>query len=271
MQEEVQLEKKNILKKIALIILKLIIIEQIIIVLSLGIDLYNVIIINGQDIYSSVINDGLSIYEAISKGAIQNLSRIRIGAFVIILNIGYFVLKLAKYKKIVLGEKIYKYRFWIAGIIFVLCVLFRMNGSSISCWNGYIGNETTGIVLGKNRGIRSDEWAVFTPMGMSQYYNDFASTSTIIRGTESDVYIVYGQPVKDINIIFRPFQIGYLFLNQEMGLSFFWCGRFIALLLVTFEFGMLITNKNKKLSLVLAIMIALSPTVQWWFAVNRIS
>lgn len=72
----------------------------------------------------------------------------------------------------------------------------------------------------------------------------------------------------DIGTIFRPFLWGYLFLNPGQGLSFFWIGRLIFLLLVSFEFGMLLTNKNKTLSLSYALLVTFSPVVQWWFAIN---
>ena len=271
MQEEMKSESKSRISKIVSVILKWMIAEQIIVVIALGIDVYSLLIANGPSIYDSIIHQGLSIYETIANDILKNMSINRIMVFVILFNVVYFIGKLSQYKKFPLGEKIYQYRFLLVGIIFVFCVLLKVNGSSISCWNGYIGQDTTGIILGKNRGIRSDEWAANTPMAFTQYYNDFKPISSIVRGTNTDIFIVYGQPVKDINIIFRPFQIGYLFLNQEMGLAFFWCGRWLALFLVTFEFGMLITKKHKKFSLVLAMMMTLSPTIQWWFAVNRIS
>ena len=44
----------------------------------------------------------------------------------------------------------------------------------------------------------------------------------------------------------------------------------IALFLATFEFAMLITNKNKKLSLIVTMLITFSPLVHWWFAVNNL-
>ena len=38
--------------------------------------------------------------------------------------------------------------------------------------------------------------------------------------------------------------------------------------MVTFEFGMLVTGKNKRLSVVLSFLISFAPVVQWWFAIN---
>lgn len=116
--------------------------------------------------------------------------------------------------------------------------------------------------------MRTDEFVVNTPLAFSQYMNNFAYFSDIVRGTATDMFIVYGQPVWDIGMIFKPFQLGYLFLNQGQGLSFFWISRLIFLFLISFEFGMLLTNKNKILSFSYALLVTFSPLVQWWFAVN---
>lgn len=170
------------------------------------------------------------------------------------------------------GEKIFKlcyqYRFLIAFVVFVLCVCFEINGSSLGIWAGYFEPHDTGNIVGVSRAIRSDEWAVSTPMMISQYYNDFSYFSDIVRGTQTDMYLVYGQAVADIAIIFRPFYWGYLFLSAGKGLAFFWCGRLIALFLVSFEMFMLISNRDKRLSSAGACLIALAPVVQWWFAIN---
>lgn len=165
---------------------------------------------------------------------------------------------------------IYKYRIAIGVLVFVLCVCFEITGSSIGMWTRYFNGEETGLLLGVNRNIRTDEWAVSTPMALSQYYgeNPFSYFSEIMRGTKTDAFIVYGQAVKDVGMIFRPFYLGYLFLSPAKGMAFFWCGRLIALLLVNFEFGMIITNKRKDFSFIYAILVGISPVVQWWFAIN---
>ncbi len=166
---------------------------------------------------------------------------------------------------------IYKYRFIIAIVLIVLGVLFKLHGSSISYWNNYINIDKldTSLILGTPRSIRSDEWAVTTPLIFSQAFNGFKYFSDILRGgTSTDAFTIYGLPVISLFEIFRPFHLGYLFLGLARGLSFFWISRFIALFLVSFEFFMIFTNKNKRLSLIGSFMISLAPIVQWWFATN---
>ena len=171
------------------------------------------------------------------------------------------------------GEWLFKYRYYIAIVIFLLCILFEVSGSSIGIWKefGMSDVENTGVILGTSRKIRSDEWAVLTPMTFSQKFDGFKYFSDIIRGDKTDVFIVYGLPTLNLMQVFRPFQLGFLFLGLAKGLSFFWCGRLIVLFLIMIELFMLITKKNKLLSVIAAILITLGPAVQWWFAVNGIA
>lgn len=169
-------------------------------------------------------------------------------------------------------DKLYDYRYVIAGIILVICMIFQINGSSIGCWDGVTGyNSDTGLLAGTSRAIRSDEWAVSTPMALAQKANNYNYFNSNIRGGyNSDMFIVYGQPVKDVSIIFRICHIGYILFGSSVGLSFYWCARFLALFLASFEFLMLITNKKKSLSFIGAVMIVFSPTIQWWYATNSL-
>ena len=172
---------------------------------------------------------------------------------------------------------IYLKRFYICIAVFIVCIIFKLNGSSIGMWNRFIDLDTKeGVILGISRGIRSDEWATFSPMMFSQYFDGFKYYSDIIRADSTDVFMVYGLPVMNFLQIFRPFQLGFLFLGISYGLSFFWYGRLIALFIVTFEFMMILTKGKKKnignkyLSFIGAIIVSLSPIIQWWFAVNGI-
>lgn len=169
---------------------------------------------------------------------------------------------------------LYQYRYAISGVIFLLLVLAGIHGSSIQYWQ-YVfeGTEKYNPLIGIFRSVRSDEWAVNTPMMLSQYFNHsgaFPYFSETMRGALTDAFIVYGQPVKNIAVIFRPFHWGYLLLSPENGLSFFWMGRVIGLFLVSFEFAMILCKRNKLLATSYAVLITWAPIVQWWFAVNSL-
>ncbi len=168
-----------------------------------------------------------------------------------------------------IGEFIYKYRFLIALLLLIVLVIGKFNGSSIGLWKNEVEpniDYSNSTIIGTNREVRSDEWLVNTPFAISQKYNEYKYFSDLPRGTKTDMYTTIFVPVKDILIIARPFNIGYLLLGEEYGLSFYWYGRLIALFLVTFELMMLITKKKKLLSLAGAILITGSPLVSWFYS-----
>lgn len=174
-------------------------------------------------------------------------------------------------KRTFLCNFFYDCRWYLGLFVFILAVLLQLHGSSIGMWKKYMidrDHKDLGLVFGEDRSIRTDEWDIFTPMALSQYYNDFGLTSNLPRATETDMFLIYGQPVRDWSMIFRPFQIGYLFLSPAQGLSFYWGGKLIALLLVSLDFGMLITRRKKLLSLAYACAVAFAPITQWWFSIN---
>ena len=168
---------------------------------------------------------------------------------------------------------LYRYRYPIAGMLFVGGVALTFHGSSMSMWNQYCDTGAAPSVyqypiLGVERSIRSDEWDVFTPLAMSQWYNQYGVENAIACAWPTNMLTVYNQPVWDITAIAKPFYWGYLLFGSEIGLSWFWVGRLLALFLVTFEMGMVLTQGNKLYSLMLTVLITFSSVVQWWFAIN---
>lgn len=202
---------------------------------------------------------------------ISNADRLRVFSIISIFILMIVFGRIYGLKKI--GEQLYRFRFLTSGFLFIILIVFEIHGSSIQFWQNYFNGSAViyDTIVGIPRMIRSDEWAVNTPMMLSQYLNGsgvFPYFSETVRGTLTDVFIIYGQPVLDPAVIFRPFHWGYLFLSQAKGLAFFWMGRTIVLFLVSFEFGMKLTKKSKILALSYAILVTWAPIVQWWFAIN---
>ena len=108
-------------------------------------------------------------------------------------------------------DKIFKYRYIVAAVIFAACIFVGINFSSIGCLVEQFGHEDADVILGTSRQIRSDEFGTFTPMTFAQYMDPegkFQYFSSVIRGDKTDVFITYGQPVLSLLMIFRPFQLG---------------------------------------------------------------
>lgn len=191
--------------------------------------------------------------------------RIPIIGAVILFALLHFIFKLDK-----MYNFIYKYRYALAALVLGYILIMEYSGSSIGCYNIAYQPQSAQTydmpILGVKRDIRSDEWNVNTPLAISQgignnkysYYNDK------LRGTTTDMFSIVGTPVLDILILGKPFNIGYILLGASRGLSFFWYGKIIALILVSFEFFMIVTNKKKLLSMFGMILILFSAATQWW-------
>lgn len=124
--------------------------------------------------------------------------------------------KIINFKNKIL-DFIYKYRFIIVIVLIAIGVLFKLHGSSLSIWNGTVLQtdvENSHILFGQTRNIRTDEWAVTTPLTFAQSFNGFKYFSDILRGgTTTDAFSIYGLPVLSIAGIFRPFHLGYMILG----------------------------------------------------------
>ena len=172
-----------------------------------------------------------------------------------------------------IGDFIYKYRILICFIIFILFVFLKIHGSSIGMYNNYIqtGSNKSFFskpIIGVSQLIRSDEWAVHTPMALCQKYENYKIENSIWRAAPTNMATTYNQPIKAFFSIVKPFYWGYFIMDEERGLSWFWCGRTIFLFLITFEFFQIITRRNKLLSLAGSVLTVFSPGIQWWFAIN---
>lgn len=170
-----------------------------------------------------------------------------------------------------LSDWLYRYRFVLAFLLFIGLVAFKISGSSMGYWQNFLVDSESGVLLGQPRAVRSDEWGTLTPLCFRQQYNTLGAYnrySQTLGTIKTDNMLVYGQPAWDILTLFRPFYWGYLLLGSERGLSWFWCGRLIALFLSWFELGMLISDRQKSLSVMLAVCVSFAPFLQWWFAIN---
>lgn len=199
-----------------------------------------------------------------------------------------------------IGNRFLKYRYLIALLLFIVGVSFQIHGSSISNWNNYGISETAnhtrgvtindldgeaeqidvqknlsdwislpprsdGTIAGVPRMIRSDEWLVQTPFYLAQANsgNQLINPNYTLSG--QNMIVAYNSPVWHISVFGKPFNWGFLFFGAATGLSWYWCFKILAMLLLAYEFSLILTKQNKWLSSVGALWITFTPAIQWWF------
>lgn len=183
----------------------------------------------------------------------------------------HFVFKLSK-----MYEFIHKHRYKIACAFMLFVMIFKYSGSSIVNFDGLIQshNDDTRYhtLLGRARMIRTDEWATSTTYILSQSKSStpFQYYSGVLRGTKTDMFSVANSAVTDILMLGRVFQIGFMLFGNDVGLSFYWYIRLVAMMLGAYELCLILTKKNKKVSLCGMIVITFSAAVQWWYCMDTL-
>ncbi|WP_392887988.1 hypothetical protein [Eubacterium limosum] len=174
-----------------------------------------------------------------------------------------------------LYQWIFSYRYWIALVILIFMAVNQYNSSSIAMFDQYIqkgqGSEYVEPILGTPRAIRSDEWLVGTPDRLSAQYGDnaYSQYNYILRATKTP-NIANGNMYFNYSSLANPFTIAIFLFGQSYGQSVLWYGVIILTFLVSIEMCMIISKKNKLVSVMGATIIVFSGYYQWWLPVTWI-
>ncbi|WYJ87928.1 hypothetical protein A5866_003054 [Enterococcus sp. 12C11_DIV0727] len=165
-------------------------------------------------------------------------------------------------------DQIIRARFWIAIAVFIFMLVFKLHGSSLNMWDTYVSDKTgdnSGLIAGKPRAVRSDEWLVQTPFSLSQTQTGLKQHNEVITIDGQDMIVGYNSAAIDVATIAKPFSWGYVLLGKEYGLSWVWGIKLIGMILFSFEIGLILTKRNKYLALLASLWIPFSSAIQWWF------
>ncbi|HEM3667653.1 TPA: hypothetical protein U1C81_001425 [Streptococcus suis] len=198
-------------------------------------------------------------------------------------------------------NKAIDYRYIIACIVFILGVSLELHGSSIANWNNFGVRETIwgiqsetqndlsegapgtqailntlenwisippkndGTIIGTPRMIRTDEWQVQAPFYLSQAHTGNQSINSSYAPSGQSMLLAYNAPMWHSSILGKPFNWGFLLLGAAKGMAWYWCFKIIGFLLLGYEFSMILTKRNKFLSIIGSFWITFTPAIQWWF------
>lgn len=171
---------------------------------------------------------------------------------------------------------IHKKRYLVGAVIYLFLIVNGYHGSSVSLYNGAIQPEyqveNGNPIFGESRTIRGDEWAVTTPMILSQTaeINSLSKFNHNIMGISKPVTLYFRLPARDITMLSNPGHIPFHFLPVQQAFSAHWYFGLFTLFFASYEFVMIITKK-KMYAAFGAIMIALAPATRWWDSANILS
>ena len=158
----------------------------------------------------------------------------------------------------------------IAGLIllYVGVSVAKLNGSSTALWQDLADQQPAkaGVIAGKPKDIRSDEWLVHTPWIWSQAKQTPAFSTTNRNVGNGVAPLLTNLPVRHWTMLFRPQMWGFFFFDLERAFAFNWNFRWFGLLLGGFLFFRIIAHGNNFLSLSGALLLLYSSYMQWFFS-----
>ena len=152
-------------------------------------------------------------------------------------------------------------------LLLVGFVSLRLSESSIGMWDKVVppaANQSTGVVVGTPRAIRSDEWLRSTPFTLSQYEQGYPVRNESIGVGEDP--LIMSLPVYHYTTLFKPQNWGYFSLGLDRGFSFFWAFKIFGLILSSFFLLLLLTKSSFRLAVTGSMWLFFSGFVQWWFS-----
>ena len=213
-----------------------------------------------------------TIYRAIDPQYISNNRMMLVSMIFMFIEL-HFIFKLDK-----MYNFIHKYRYALAAAFLIFAMVMGYHGSSIVNFDSEVQSNSENrrfhTLLGFPRLIRTDQWASSMLYKLSQgvgneedrflYFNDR------LRGTETDMFTLVDAPVKSILMIGKPLQLGFVFFGNDAGISFYWYGKLVLMLLGSYEICRIITKDKRKVSLVGMIAITFSAATQWWYCMDTL-
>ncbi len=150
-------------------------------------------------------------------------------------------------------------------VLFVSALLLKIHGYSISMWREYVdGSAKKEVLIGNDRGIRSDDWAVEIPMMLAQLsHNPKYPLINRNIGTGLNMITHSKVPINHILTFFRPSVWGF-FIGADYGLSWMWQTMVLGLFYVFFLIFMIISRNDFYLSVMGSFFLLFSPFFQFW-------
>jgi hypothetical protein len=152
--------------------------------------------------------------------------------------------------------------------LFSLCVSLKLNGSSSAFWAEDLqaNEEATGLILGRPKMTRSDEWMVWTPAALAQLHHVPSmpiENSALGAGASP---LLMSVPVRHYSMFFRPQFWGFFLFDIERGFAWFWNTKIFLLLVSFFLLLRMLLKRQLVLAILGSIAVSYSSYVQWFFS-----
>lgn len=144
-------------------------------------------------------------------------------------------------------------------IVVVVLGALEISGSSASLYAGRDG----GVIVGRARNLRTDEWWVRTPLLARQETLGFPDRDAIGVGSH-DMAILPDVPTGGWESVLRPHVLPYHVFGIERAFAFDWWLAFLAFPALGVYALALQLGVRALTAALISLIVALSPFVQWW-------
>jgi len=142
--------------------------------------------------------------------------------------------------------------------------LGRWSGTSAGAMRlGQQGSHDSSLVIGTPRPIRSDEWAVSTPLAVANSRNEFPRFAREGVGTH-DLSVILDVPNRHWSTLFKPFNLPFFLFDVERAVAARWWLLAWFLLVPSYGLFRVMTGRNG-LSILFSLSLYLSPFFHWWY------
>ncbi len=152
-------------------------------------------------------------------------------------------------------------------VLLIILTILKISGSSIGVYHQYFYGDTrhdSNLISGSPRPIRGDEWNSTTQLRIGQEKNNFETINPNIGDGQNLSILDYGA-YRDWSIIFKPQTLLFFVLPFDNAFAFMWWFMLYLLILSGYFFTLFLLPKKKLLASLLALGLAFSPFVQWWY------
>jgi len=153
-------------------------------------------------------------------------------------------------------------------VLFVLLVGADVNGSSIGILHAGSRHDPA-LIAGTPRGIRADEYAITTPLAVSDVRQGFPAKPLVGMTETEQTAIPHGAPTKQWSEVFKPHDWGYLFLGAARGLAVHWWLPYLLALLGVYWL-LLSLGFDALTSAALSTATTMTPYNAWWTAPSSV-
>lgn len=152
-------------------------------------------------------------------------------------------------------------------LLFLLFVIFGINGSSIGIYNKYFygSHNDPDLIALQPRNIRSDEYIVDTQLTLAQANSGFEGVNKNI-GDGENITLLSDAPSNDWSAFFKPQNAGFILLPFDNAYAFRWWFLGYLLILAVYTVTLLLLKQSRPwLAALISVGFYFSPFIQWWY------